>query len=71
MKPYRCPVCDGKGTMPAGFYGRGGAWPADDECKACGGDGIVWGKESTPYIPTPFYPYRPYAVVSTSDYLKG
>lgn len=40
-KPHRCPVCEGRGFVPAGFYGsQVGTNPI--ECRACGGKGIVW-----------------------------
>ena len=46
MKPYLCPVCNGKGIVPAGFYN----WPGNcggvtstcaETCKACSGKGII------------------------------
>lgn len=44
--PYRCPVCDGKGIVPGGFYrSTGDNWSSNsstDVCKACGGSGIIW-----------------------------
>jgi len=46
-KPHLCPVCNGKGTVPRGFYEHGdfvsstNAGP--EQCKACLGQGIVWG----------------------------
>ncbi len=45
----RCPVCNGTGQVPPGFYmaigGTGGcAYSLDPEvCRACGGTMIVWG----------------------------
>lgn len=47
--PYRCPVCGGKGKVPAGFFGAIGVdvWSASksgpDECQPCGGSGVLWG----------------------------
>lgn len=42
--PHRCPVCEGRGTVPAGFYSRvtyaAGATP--ETCATCSGRGIVW-----------------------------
>lgn len=39
-RPYKCPVCEGKGkinlVLPAGGY-----W--ENNCNSCKGDGIVWG----------------------------
>ena len=48
MVCQRCPVCDGRGAVPAGFYSAVGVpyWSTSsavpDTCKACGGSGIVW-----------------------------
>jgi len=43
--PHRCPVCGGKGMVPAGFYQTnpyGSIGNTDPEtCRACDG-GIVW-----------------------------
>lgn len=43
--PHRCPVCDGRRTVPAGFYGReqvlSGTTP--EACRSCDGTGILWG----------------------------
>ena len=49
--PTRCPICCGKGTVMAGFYdhhSEAWAWggtvdPTPENCKGCGGGGIVWG----------------------------
>ena len=40
-RPWRCPVCQGEGELPA-------QWPqatdnAKHPCHACGSTGIVWG----------------------------
>lgn len=42
-RPHRCPICNGKGTVPAGFYDHGPAGNTSNPvtCKACGGNGIV------------------------------
>ena len=47
-RPYRCPICNGKGIVPNGFYlGVASTWSgtsvAPETCRACGGSGIVWG----------------------------
>jgi DnaJ-class molecular chaperone len=44
MRPYTCPVCAGRGTVPGGFYGAISAgdllmW---EECRSCSGKGLVW-----------------------------
>jgi hypothetical protein len=48
-QPFRCPVCNGVGTLSAGYYNRTGdvlEWTSGDitpiECRACKGTGIVW-----------------------------
>lgn len=47
--PYRCPVCEGRGLLPCGFYATGGNGSisnstADEKCRTCKGKGIVWRK---------------------------
>lgn len=39
----RCPVCDGRGSVPAGFYtpGQGATDTASETCRTCGGNGMV------------------------------
>lgn len=41
--PYRCPVCDGRREVPAGFYLSVGLSVAPEQCKSCNGLGILWG----------------------------
>jgi len=47
-QPYRCPVCEGKGCVPSGFYGAVGTheWTVSDltpeQCRSCGGIGVIW-----------------------------
>ncbi len=46
--PFRCPICNGKGIVPNGFYssaeGYGTTTDATPEtCRTCNGEGIVWG----------------------------
>lgn len=43
----RCPVCNGNGLVPNGFYNMtGNIWTTADaspeQCRSCGGRGIVW-----------------------------
>lgn len=52
--PYKCPVCDGIGTVPEGFYNRPPTvdWnpphvgtssvPVRETCRSCAGRGILW-----------------------------
>lgn len=42
--PYCCPVCLGSGLVQGGFYGSGVREAVlREQCRTCGGDGIVWG----------------------------
>lgn len=45
--PHRCPVCDGRGTVPPKFYGRPDpstttAAATREMCHACSGVGLLW-----------------------------
>lgn len=44
--PFVCPVCQGRRTVPPGFYGfywGSGATNAEPEpCRSCDGTGVVW-----------------------------
>ena len=44
-KPYMCPICYGKGTVPNNFYTDFGASTstAPEICKSCRGSGIIFG----------------------------
>ncbi|KKN02105.1 hypothetical protein LCGC14_1121080 [marine sediment metagenome] len=48
-QPHRCPVCEGRGHLPTGFYtstnpdgssSSGGTAP--EMCQTCSGQGIIW-----------------------------
>jgi hypothetical protein len=47
--PHRCPVCEGKGNVPNGFYSAIGVevWSSSsimpEACRSCDGTGVVWG----------------------------
>ncbi len=48
LTPHRCPVCDGSGLVPEGFYMQtSGHWSTTvtmpEQCRTCGGTGVVWG----------------------------
>ena len=49
--PFTCPVCRGIGQVPNGFYRVIGdtSWSSSsqqpEDCRACGGTGVVWGPE--------------------------
>ena len=47
MIPYICPICVGKGFVPAGFYaGASTTYKTETEvCKACAGTGIFLERE--------------------------
>lgn len=81
-KPYTCPVCDGTGKVPNGFYNRTGrTWTTGSTqpeiCKSCNGEGIVWGNEYADYhIPlttspmiSPFEPTTAVSCNTISDNL--
>jgi hypothetical protein len=43
-KPHLCPVCLGRGHVPAGFY-TFGAFSGSlepEKCRTCGGSGTLW-----------------------------
>lgn len=46
MKPCRCPVCDGRGSVPAGFYegpnGVGTTATSAEPCRSCSGQGVIY-----------------------------
>ena len=48
--PFKCPVCEGRGQVPSGFYtGMGGVVSTVSErCQTCHGTGIIWGVGTQP-----------------------
>lgn len=46
LAPHKCPVCEGRGTVPGEFYDfhpSAGVQPGDRvECHTCEGEGILW-----------------------------
>ena len=48
MTPHRCPVCNGVGKVPAGFYSMANALASTEpeQCRACNGTGIMWSNET-------------------------
>lgn len=43
-KPYRCPVCSGRGIVPNGFYNMFAdttTQPNGEKCRACD-NGVIW-----------------------------
>ena len=50
MKPYKCPVCEGRGTMPDYFYEIYPGYSTSTgenqvPCQSCSGTGIIYGGE--------------------------
>ena len=48
LAPHRCPVCNGSGLVPNGFYMQTSShWSTSsitpEICRSCGGTGVVWG----------------------------
>ena len=45
LKPYCCPVCNGRQTVSHSFYNNWGATnsTAPEICKTCNGSGVIWG----------------------------
>ena len=49
-RPFKCPVCGGRGIVPNGFYD---IFPqsitsiTSETCKTCHGTGIIWGEDIT------------------------
>ena len=47
-RPFKCPVCGGRGIVPNGFYD---IFPQSitsitpETCKTCHGTGIIWGED--------------------------
>lgn len=54
MNCYKCPVCEGRGVVPADFYTPGGNTinTSPCVCRSCNGKGVVW------YEKQPFLEYR-------------
>jgi DnaJ-class molecular chaperone len=42
QKPYKCPVCDGRGLVEGGFYPFDSA-AGPVKCRTCDGKTILWG----------------------------
>ncbi len=42
MTAEKCPVCEGRGTLPGGFYEPAASTVAPPEtCRSCGGRGVI------------------------------
>jgi hypothetical protein len=42
QRPHRCPVCEGRGAVPAGFYTGASPSTNPETCKSCLGAGVLW-----------------------------
>ncbi len=47
--PYKCPICEGRGIVPNGFYSipvQQGTFTSNstspETCKGCGGTGVIY-----------------------------
>jgi len=44
--PYTCPVCQGRGLVPIGFYNPGNETLSSstmpERCRSCNGTGVLW-----------------------------
>ena len=52
-RPHLCPVCQGRGTVPTGFYSPTGSTSnvTPEQCRTCQGFGMVW--DYTDFNPGP------------------
>jgi len=53
--PHKCPVCNGRGKVPADFYNKwidGSAHAGEETCRTCQGTGLVWGEAPINMHPT-------------------
>ncbi len=54
-QPFVCPVCNGRGLVPNGFYRAIGGeyWSTSstipEKCLSCQGTGIVWGMSDSEF----------------------
>lgn len=61
MKPYKCPVCNGTGTVDAEFYQPKGYTTTANyvTCRSCSGKGVLWSPSEgklPPVKPEPITP---------------
>jgi DnaJ-class molecular chaperone len=47
--PFRCPICNGNGLVPGGFYNQTSGFSmstnVSEQCRACNGTGIIYVKQ--------------------------
>lgn len=70
--PHQCPVCNGRGTVPNGFYNSdgmqyssAGTWA--ETCRSCGGTGVVWEREPVMSSPPEHQPTQPVCYIALGD----
>ena len=51
--PHRCPICQGQGTVPPGFYEELNTGTSISSnrpiCRTCGGSGLLWESQDFSY----------------------
>jgi len=49
--PHKCPVCEGRGTVPHNFYSGAIASSsiAPETCRSCKGEGVLWSNDIIKY----------------------
>lgn len=66
--PYRCPICEGRGIVPGGFYTSIGQTYSSnrtsEQCRQCFGTGIIWGSD-----PIEVKPLNPRSTGNPPSYL--
>lgn len=67
MQAVKCPVCEGRGTVPCGFYSSGSNNTGPERCRSCGETGFLWGPLLDPYSPADMR-YYPNGTVCRDDY---
>ena len=43
--PFRCPVCNGRGTVSSNFYSdrhQSTSYTYEVQCRSCNGKGVLW-----------------------------
>lgn len=50
--PYKCPVCNGVGTVPVGFYlmQTVSSNAASQQCRSCSGSGIIYVQQESSHV---------------------
>ena len=53
-RPYKCPVCDGRGEVKRSGVREDMRWEGPYKaCRACDGKGVLWSCEPDPAPPDP------------------